>query len=228
VAVPVVYGTGWEGGAVLAAFFVSSNLVSRLGPPQPQTFADAKGDRRDAWQVYANGAAAALGGIVGLSDAALGLWLVSAAFAAAAADTWGTTVGGWSRVPPRLIWSGRKVPAGTGGGVTLAGSMGAVIGAMIVAGTGTLCSGLPIMLPAVTLIGFVGMVVDSMMGARLQGRFHCEPCNAASEWRVHRCGAATTHESGMAWLNNDGVNFLSTMTAVGAAWASWYWLAPRT
>ncbi|HMH54634.1 MAG TPA: DUF92 domain-containing protein, partial [Gemmatimonadales bacterium] len=28
----VLYGTGWNGGAVLAAFFISSNLVSRVGP----------------------------------------------------------------------------------------------------------------------------------------------------------------------------------------------------
>ena len=51
----VLYGTGWQGGAVLAAFFISSNVGSRLFPPPP-TLLDPKGDRRDPWQVLANGA----------------------------------------------------------------------------------------------------------------------------------------------------------------------------
>jgi uncharacterized membrane protein len=48
----VVTGTGWSGGAVLAAFFVSSSAVGRLAP---RPALDVKGERRDAWQVGANG-----------------------------------------------------------------------------------------------------------------------------------------------------------------------------
>jgi uncharacterized protein (TIGR00297 family) len=226
IGVPVLYGTGWKGGAVLAAFFLSSNLISRILRPQPPGALDSKGDRRDAPQVYANGAVAALGGAVGLLDAGLGLWLVTASLAAAAADTWATTVGCWSGVPPRLLWSGRVVPVGTSGGITAAGTAGAAIGALFVAGTGAAASGMLILLPAGTLIGFLGMVADSTLGALAQGRFRCPVCNAASEWRVHGCGAATRRESGLEWLNNDGVNFLATASAAGAALAMWYWLSP--
>ena len=62
VGVLVLYGTGWQGGAVLAAFFISSNLVSRLASWPRGSGLDPKGNRRDPWQVYANGAAAAAGG----------------------------------------------------------------------------------------------------------------------------------------------------------------------
>lgn len=227
-AVPILYGTGWEGGAVLAAFFVSSNLISRVPHQQPPAVTDQKGDRRDAWQVYANGAAAAWGGAVGIHDAALGMWLVTSALAAAAADTWATTSGGWSRVPPRLIWSGRRVTAGTSGGMTLLGTAGAAAGALMVAGTGALASGQPMLLPLGTLIGFLGMVADSTLGALLQGRFRCVACDMASEWRVHRCGAPTTREGGIAWLNNDGVNLFATVLAAGTAWTAWYWVASPT
>jgi uncharacterized protein (TIGR00297 family) len=226
VAVPILYGTGWEGGAVLAAFFVSSNLVSRIRQNHPPTAADSKGDRRDAWQVYANGSAAAVGGAIGIHDAALGMWVVTSALAAAAADTWATTSGGWSRVAPRLIWSGRRVATGTSGGMTLLGTAGAAVGALIVAGTGTLASGQPMLLTVGTLIGFLGMVADSTLGALLQGRFRCAACDKASELRVHRCGAPTTREGGIAWLNNDGVNLLATVLAAGSAWIAWYWLTP--
>ncbi|HEY5939718.1 MAG TPA: DUF92 domain-containing protein, partial [Gemmatimonadales bacterium] len=61
VGVLVLRGTGWQGGAVLAAFFISSNLVSRVGPRSTPAGLDPKPDRRDPWQVYANGGAAALG-----------------------------------------------------------------------------------------------------------------------------------------------------------------------
>ena len=225
VGVLVLRGTGWQGGAVLAAFFVSSNLVSRLRPRQSTPGLDAKSDRRDHWQVYANGGAAAVGAGVGIIDSALGIWLVTATLAAAAADTWATSVGVSSRTLPRLIWSGRTVPLGSSGGMTPAGTAGAAAGALVVAATGSVAAGLPMLLPVGTLIGFLGMIADSTLGALLQGRFRCPACDMTSEWRVHRCGAATIREGGMAWLNNDGVNLAATTLAGCAATGVWYWLS---
>jgi uncharacterized membrane protein len=176
--------------------------------------------------VYANGGAAALGAGLGLIDMALGIWLVTATLAAAAADTWATSIGIRSRVPPRLPWSGRTVPAGSNGGMTLLGTAGGAAGALVVSGTGAIAADMPLLLPMGTLIGFLGMVADSTLGALLQGSFRCPACDTASEWRVHRCGAATIREGGMAWLNNDGVNFAATALAGCAAAAVWRWLWP--
>jgi uncharacterized protein (TIGR00297 family) len=226
VGVLVLRGTGWQGGAVLAAFFVSSNLVSRVRPSVAPPSLDLKGDRRDLWQVYANGGAAGLGAGFGLMDGALGIWLVTATLAAAAADTWASSIGIRSRALPRLPWSGRAVPVGSSGGMTLIGSVAGVAGALIVAGTGAIAAGMPVLLPIGTLIGFLGMVADSTLGALLQGRFRCPACDVASEWRLHRCGAATIREGGMAWLNNDGVNLLATAFAGCAALGLWPWLSP--
>jgi uncharacterized protein (TIGR00297 family) len=221
----VVYGTGWQGGAVLAAFFVSSNAVSRLFP-SPPTGLDPKGERRDHWQVYANGALAGVAGGIGSADFRLGIWLVTCVLAAAAADTWATTVGTRSTRRARLIWSSRTVPAGTSGGMTPGGTAAAAAGALFVGSVGALAGRMPILLPTATLIGFLGMVVDSTAGALLQGRFHCAACNLASEWRVHRCGRTTARTSGIAWLNNDVVNLLATGSAAVAGLATWYWLSP--
>jgi uncharacterized protein (TIGR00297 family) len=226
IGVLVLFGTSWQGGAVLAAFFISSNLISRLLPSRESGLLDPKGDRRDHWQVYANGALAGLGGAAGAVNPSLGLWLVTCVFAAAAADTWATTTGSRSVSSPKLIWSGRVVPAGTSGGMTAAGTLGAAAGAVLVSATGALAAGMPILLPAATLIGLLGMVTDSSLGALLQGRFHCAGCNTASEWRVHHCGSPTTPTGGIAWLNNDVVNFLSTGAAAAAGLAAWYWLSP--
>jgi uncharacterized protein (TIGR00297 family) len=218
----VLVGSGWEGGAILAAFFVPSSLISRVAPPVPGM--DPKGNCRDHWQVYANGGVAAVGALVGFYDQTLALWLVTGALAAAAADTWATSMGSRSKVPPRLLWSGRIVAPGTSGGVTLLGCLGGIAGAAIVAGIGALVARLALLLPLGTLIGFVGMVADSALGAGLQGRFHCPTCDEPSEWRRHRCGTATVWRGGVPWIDNDLVNLLATALAAGLAAATWVWL----
>jgi uncharacterized protein (TIGR00297 family) len=218
----VLYGTGWNGGAVLAAFFISSNLVSRIGPQHALVPLDPKGDRRDLWQVYANGGAAAAGAVAAPGE--LGIWLVTATLAAAAADTWATSLGIRSSTAPRLLGFGRIVPPGTSGGMTLIGSAGGAMGALIVSGTAALVTGTLAMIPVGTLIGFAGMGVDSLLGAVLQGRFYCQTCDEVSEWRLHRCGRPTVLSGGLPWFDNDMVNFLATAFAAGAALVSWRWL----
>jgi uncharacterized protein (TIGR00297 family) len=221
VGVLILYGAGWEGGAVLAAFFVSSNIISRVGPETAPRL-HTKGDRRDAWQVLANGGAAAVTAIIP-APGDLTVWLVTAGLSAAASDTWATAVGSRSRRLPRMLWTGATVPVGTSGGVTPAGFAGALSGALIVSATGAVVTGAPMLLAAGTLIGFLGMLVDSLVGGLFQGRFHCAACDEPSELRVHRCGRPTVRKAGVAWLTNDGVNFLATTLAVFAAWAMRVW-----
>lgn len=223
----VLAGTGWAGGAVLAAFFVSSNAVGRVIPavPAPGAPLDAKGERRDPWQVLANGGPALVGALVEWNAPALGLWIVTGSLAAAAADTWATSFGALSRAGPRRLLIGPPVPRGASGGMTALGTAGALVGALIVAGTGALAGGMPALLPAGTLIGFVGMGADSLLGAVAQGQFRCPACDQASEWRVHRCGTPTARQGGVQWLDNDGVNLASTALAAGAAavaWLAWF------
>jgi uncharacterized protein (TIGR00297 family) len=218
-----LYGTGWQGGAVLAVFFTASNFISYVTPRRSSVL-DSKGDRRDLWQVYANGGVAAAVALLGRTHPGLGLWLVTATLAAAAADTWATSTGMWSAAEPRRLWFGPPVVTGTSGGTTVIGTVGAAAGAMIVAATGALAAGTPVLVLVGTLIGFSGMVADSVLGALLQGRFHCPRCNEVSEWPRHRCGASTIRKGGFAWLSNDGVNFLATIFACCSTVAVWAWL----
>jgi len=217
----VLYGSGWHGGAVLAAFFVGSNLVSRWKPGATPATLDSKPDRRDLHQVYANGAPGALGALLGRADPLLGLWVLTASLAAAAADTWATSVGIRSGSATRLLGFGRVVPSGTSGGVTLAGSLAALAGAAVVSATGAVAAERPWLLPLGTLVGFAGMALDSILGAMAQGRFHCPACDQASEWRVHRCGNKTQLQGGLPWVNNDGVNLVTTSLAAVTALVLW-------
>lgn len=215
----ILWGSGWAGGAVLAAFFLCSSAVSRLTLASPGL--DPKGDRRDHLQVWANGGPAALGALLGICCGQAGLWVITGSLAAAAADTWGTAIGSRSGPPPRLLWSGRIVPPGTNGGITVLGSAAAAAGALLVAAVGALAGGVPRLLPLATVIGFAGMLLDSALGAGLQGRFACPRCGESSEWRVHRCGAPTVRQGGIAWLDNDGVNLAASTAAALLALAGW-------
>jgi uncharacterized protein (TIGR00297 family) len=224
VGVLILLGAGWQGGAILAVFFVSSSLISKLTAKRFAPELDLKSDRRDAWQVFANGGVAALAAVLAPNDFSLRIWLVTASLAAAAADTWATSVGSLSPVPPRLLWTSREVIAGTSGGVTAAGAWGAGLGAALVSLTGAWAAGDPSLALAGTLIGFAGMLLDSTIGGRLQGRFHCPRCDVPSEWERHRCGTTTRLTGGFRWLNNDAVNGIATAFATLLAWASWWWL----
>ena len=121
--------------AVLLTFFFSSSILSVILKKQKHKVNKkyAKGSRRDAGQVLANGGVATLCVIVGafFPDRPIFWWMFYAAFAAANADTWATEIGALSEFAPRLITSFKQVEAGTSGGITLLGSVSALAGSSI-------------------------------------------------------------------------------------------------
>lgn len=217
----ILSGAGWPGAAVLGAFFILSSALGRLPGGRPTPVGDPKGERRDAWQVLANGGVAALGAALAIKDPGLSLWVATGALSAAGADTWATAIGGRSPSPPRLLLFGAEVPAGTNGGMTLLGTAGAMAGAAVISAVGAFTGATPRLVLWGTIIGTAGMTLDSILGTVLQGRFHCPACRIDTEWRVHRCGSRTTPTGGMAWLTNDGVNALTTAAGALAGWLAW-------
>ncbi len=219
----VLFGAGWSGAAMLAAFFVSSTVVGRVALARGKA-SDPEAERRNARQVLANGAAAALGALLERQAPGLGRWIVCGALATAAADTWATSIGAFSRTDPRRIVGRQRVPKGSSGGVSPLGTLAALAGAATVAVSGGLTGGGVPLLVAGVFIGFGGMLLDSLLGAVMQGRFECPHCTVATERRVHGCGTPARLVGGLQWLDNDGVNALSTglagLTAAGV-WLAW-------
>lgn len=219
----ILWRAGWAGLAGLGAFFAGASIISRLAPDHAQRLFDAKGNQRDVAQVLANGGAAAFGALL-FPEAAL--WIITASLAAAAADTWATSVGAWSRSDPRFILTGAAVPAGTSGGVSLAGTLGAVGGGSLVAVSAGLIAHDGRLVALCTLIGCTGMLLDSALGALVQARFYCATCDAPTERRRHRCGAETQLRGGVAWVTNDVVNALATTAAALLGVLAWSVLSP--
>ncbi|MEO6067257.1 MAG: DUF92 domain-containing protein [Gemmatimonadales bacterium] len=214
----VTWGTGWWGAAALLTFFIGSTGVSRACPDPAAERGEAKGGRRDAGQVLANGGAPALGALLGLAEPTVGLWVLSIGLAAAAADTWATALGATCSTAPRHLLTGRPVPAGTSGGITLRGTGGSMLGAASIGVVGWLATRDVRLLVTCIVVGTGGMLVDSLLGATLQGRFHCPACDVSTERPWHRCGTLARAVGGIRWLTNDGVNAITTLLATGMGW----------
>ena len=141
------------------------------------------------------------------------------ALATANADTWATELGVLSASKPRLITTGRPVAPGTSGGITPLGTAASSLGAYSLgfffwAWQGFRKSLAPAPFDAL-ISGMAGSFFDSLLGATLQAMYYCPVCETETERRVHRCGTHTRPLRGIAWMNNDTVNFLAT--ACGSA-----------
>jgi uncharacterized protein (TIGR00297 family) len=238
---------GWDWALALIVFFLTGSAWSRAGHSGKKSRTAgvmSKGSERDAVQVAANGgvfALCAVGYVIWRSRTGLAvessaatwagpLFQVAAvgALAAAASDTWATEIGTLWGGSPRSILTGRPVAPGTSGGVTTIGTVGGIAGALCIGGLFWWLGWRGPIAVAGILGGVCGMGIDSLLGASLQSRRWCDRCNTGTERDVHDCASATRACGGLAWLDNDGVNALSTLAGAGIALGSYRWLIPLT
>lgn len=73
------------------------------------------------------------------------------------------------------------------------------------------------------IAGMIGSLLDSVLGATVQVRRHCDTCDTRTERRVHTCGAATRAAGGVRWMDNDAVNLTATLGGLVAAGALCAW-----
>jgi uncharacterized protein (TIGR00297 family) len=144
---------------------------------------------RTAAQAMANlGIAALVVAVAGKAWPVLAL----AALAEAAGDTSSSEIGMAFPGKTLLVTNFKSVPAGTDGGISLFGTIAALLGAASVAVAAVATGLVPLsQITIIILAGFFGTIVDSVLGAVFERR---------------------------GWLDNDLVNLLSTTAAVGMAW----------
>lgn len=215
----VIFGAGglkWI--TPLVVFFVLSSLISKTGKGKSKSLKALqwnnyqKGTRRDLVQVLANGGIATIIAVINFYSPANWLFIMYlGAIAAATADTWATEIGFFSTNKPRHILTFKSVPKGASGGVSLLGTFGSLIGAALI-GLSGLIFGLDMQFVIlIVLAGFLGSLVDSLLGGSVQSRYRCQSCQAITENHTH-CDKPTDHDSGILWIDNDMVNLLCTLT----------------
>lgn len=224
-----VAGGGWNWGALLILFFVTSSALSKVADRKKPGHGDiaARGSRRDAVQVLANGGIPALFALLNWVDPRE-IWYVAfaAALAAAAADTWATEIGAFSPHAPRLITTLASVEPGRSGAISLFGTLGSAAGALLIGGVAgvlapnTISHDL-VLIAIVGAGGFAGSMIDSFLGATLQAIYRCPHCGKLVEAPVHSCGTRTELAHGYRLMTNDLVNALAVTGGVVIAVLLW-------
>ena len=213
-------GLDWM--ALLLTFFFSSVLLGRIGRRAKQLRSAAvieKSGPRDAAQVLANGAVFGIGATFALAGSHAGGASVIAlgALAAATADTWGTEIGMLSRKAPRSILTWAALETGMSGGVSAQGLAATVAGAASLAAIAWMLSWPTETVCAAAIGGITGAMADSVLGATLQQRRRSLRTGRMTERFTDTDGTPTAIAGGLAWLDNDGVNFAATVIGSGTA-----------
>ena len=179
----------------LLALFVLTWTATRFGRGQKLRLGVAEDKRgRNAAQVAANLGMAALAAALVLGHRLPGTCcavVVTAALAEATADTLASELGEVLGGSPFLITTLRRVAPGTDGAISLAGTAAGTSGAVAVVMVAASTLGLTLGDALAAGVGAVaGLFIDSLLGATAERR---------------------------GWLNNDAVNFLSTLAASAIA-----------
>jgi uncharacterized protein (TIGR00297 family) len=185
--------------AALITVFALTWIATRFGYQRKQKLGTAeRREGRKASQVFANlgvATACAAFSVVIPHSRAFFLLAMAAALSEAAADTVSSELGQAFSERARLITTWSLVPPGTDGAISAVGTLAGVVAAGVVSSVCVLGEALPRRWLAISAAAAVlGMIVDSFLGAWLERRY---------------------------LVNNDSVNFLSTLVAALAA----FWLA---
>lgn len=169
----------------LVALFVLTFVATRFGRSKKEVrnLAERRSGRR-ASQVVANLGVAALCGVLGWYGGCI------AALAEAAADTVSSEVGQAIGGRAWLITTGRQVPAGTDGGISVAGTAAGIVAAGVTVAVGMAHHARRADAVMIFAASYAGLLFDSLLGATVERR---------------------------GWMGNDLVNFCSTLFAAGAA-----------
>ena len=195
--------------ALLAIFFILCSIISKL--IKKKDFISTKGSKRDVVQVYANGGIALL---ICLYDyfhpSSLNILLFSSSVAAAMSDTWATEFGKLSKSKPRSIISFKTIKHGESGGITLIGTFGSFIGSAIIGSSAFLLFSISVIdVLGIVLSGFFSAIIDSILGATLQGKYKLIDSDKIIEVKNKK----SIHFSGYRWMTNDVVNLINTSVA---------------
>ncbi len=206
-----VFGIGgWKFVLPMGIFFLGSSILSRVEKEGKgiRQLSIGKGSQRDVVQVYANGGVSMLLAAWWFYNPSEILYVAFlASVSAAAADTWATEIGFYSKKDPRNCVTFRRIEPGASGGVTLLGTVGALLGAGLIAFSGQVdISSFKLVVAA----GFTANCFDSVLGATVQAKYVCDGCNKKVEVAYH-CDRKTALLSGNGLINNDAVNLLGTL-----------------
>ena len=208
---------GSAGFMLLFLFFFSCTVVGKISKKirssQKGEVAEKKGHTRDSMQVLANGLMATIAALLwSVSLESKALVIFGAAVAEATSDTFAGEIGRLSKRKPVSILTFKPVPVGLSGGVTPLGILAAFLSSVLIG----FCWYLWFVDVSVTgailvaTMGFAGCILDSVLGAGVQGIYYDSKSEQFSEDK-EKDGRQLELSRGIRWVDNDVVNLMSNI-----------------
>ena len=216
----ILWSTGFSGFFLFFLFFISCTVVGKVSKSIRSSVlgrevAEKKGHTRDFIQVLANGLMATIAAMLwSVSLETKALVMFGAVIAEATSDTFAGEIGRLSRKKPISILSCKPVPVGLSGGVTVLGLVAAMLSSVAIAFFWYRWFDL-VTIPGAVLVGtvgFAGCLLDSVLGAGVQGIYYDPKLKQFSEDK-EKDGRQLELSRGLRWVDNDVVNLMSNVSA---------------
>jgi uncharacterized protein (TIGR00297 family) len=203
---------------LLIAFFITNTatrykirLKIKLGLIKPNSYI------RDHKNVLANGLPIFIFGLLeGLYKYEIFIYGYLVALTIFLSDTISSEIGVLSKKNPRLIINFKISPTGRPGAISLSGTISGILSvalfSIIVYLMIPLNISLLFLILILTLFSTLGNLLDSFLGATIQAIYYCEKCNQYSEEKIHICDDECRYVSGVKYVNNHVVNFVSILS----------------
>lgn len=223
----IVWFLGFDGLAVMLLFFLSAAVIGkfskRIHRARGIDGIQKKSGARDWMQVVANGGASTITAMLyAVAPSPLVLVMFGAGVAEAASDTWAGEIGILSRKNPVSILTMRPVAPGLSGGVSVLGTLGGLAGAALIAVFWLGCfaafgargfSSWVAYASLVTVGGFSGCLLDSLLGAFVQAHYWDDERKRLTE-HEYVDGRRLELSRGIRWFDNDIVNLFGNLFGV--------------
>lgn len=213
----------WNNGiaplAILFAMFASASLLTRYKQSYKEVLTGSvlkKNGPRDFVQALSN-LGIAFFGFVCYLVLKEEVWLLAllASVAASNADSWASEIGVLSKKDPVMITTFKACKPGLSGGVTWLGTFAGICGSVFIAllslwlkpAMGINMEPIRLFM-LISLSGITGLLLDSILGASLQLTYK----NVKGE-ETENPEAGVSRGRGVRWVNNDLVNFFSSLGA---------------
>ncbi len=203
---------------VLISFFVSSSLLSKRHEQKEKV--SSKG--RNYRQVFANGAVAAIGCILYyFLQSEVFMIAAVASIASSNADTWASEIGVLTKGKTIHILNFTPATQGVSGAISLLGTFASLLGACFISAVFITLYALsqditiPVLISyglIVIISGFLGCLIDSLLGGSIQARYKGTETGIITEHHELQ-NESVIKIRGFTCITNDTVNLLSALFA---------------
>lgn len=199
---------------ILCEVFLSTVISHKIKPKERQKINNElteKNGAKDIFQIIANvGTSTILIIIYYLTHNNIFLVSFSCVMAESMADSLASDIGVLSKKKPLNILTFKRGEKGLSGNISGLGLIASLIGSIIIGLTFTIFKSSINYFIIIVLCGFIGALIDSLLGATIQAKYQCPKCHKTTEKKSH-CFQPAVHIKGIKIINNDIINLISNI-----------------